>query len=120
VARTGNAAGGHVNESRRSTISSVRRCGRGLHVRQGVREKGELGLDRCGRSLPKTVNVVMMRPALSFAELPISGVFFFFCLPCQHRGAIARVAGRASCQLMNGIANGSFDGLAWDARQGAQ
>jgi 2-methylisocitrate lyase-like PEP mutase family enzyme len=72
----------------------------------GVREKGEIAL--IVRAVaPKPVNVVMMRPGLSFAELTDLGV-----RRVSIGGAIARVAWASIMSLMNGIENGSFDGLA--------
>ena len=72
----------------------------------GVREKGEIAL--IVRAVaPKPVNVVMMRPGLSLAELTDLGV-----RRVSIGGAIARVAWASIMSLMNGIESGSFDGLA--------
>ena len=72
----------------------------------GVREKGEIA-SIVRAVAPKPVNVVMMRPGLSLAELTDLGV-----RRVSIGGAIARVAWASIMSLMNGIANGSFDGLA--------
>jgi 2-methylisocitrate lyase-like PEP mutase family enzyme len=72
----------------------------------GVREKGEIA-SIVRAVAPKPVNVVMMRPGLSLAELTDLGV-----RRVSIGGAIARVAWASIMALMNGIANGSFDGLA--------
>ena len=69
-----------------------------------MREKGEIAL--IVRAVaPKPVNVVMMRPGLR--ELTDLGV-----RRVSIGGAIARVAWAGIMSLMNGIANGSFDGFA--------
>jgi 2-methylisocitrate lyase-like PEP mutase family enzyme len=72
----------------------------------GVREKGEIA-SIVRAVAPKPVNVVMMRPGLSLAELTDLGV-----RRVSIGGAIARIAWASTMALMNGIANGSFDGLA--------
>jgi 2-methylisocitrate lyase-like PEP mutase family enzyme len=72
----------------------------------GVQEKGEIA-SIVRAVAPKPVNVVMMRPGLSLAELTDLGV-----RRVSIGGAIARVAWASIMSLMNGIANGSFDGLA--------
>ena len=72
----------------------------------GVREKGEIA-SIVRAVAPKPVNVVMMRPGLSLAELTDLGV-----RRVSIGGAIARVAWASIMSLMNGITNGSFDGLA--------
>ena len=72
----------------------------------GVREKGEIA-SIVRAVAPKPVNVVMMRPGLSLAELTDLGV-----RRVSIGGAIARVAWASTIALMNGITNGSFDGLA--------
>jgi len=72
----------------------------------GVREKGEIA-SIVRAVAPKPVNVVMMRPGPSLAELTDLGV-----RRVSIGGAIARVAWASIMSLMNGIANGSFDGLA--------
>ena len=72
----------------------------------GVREKGEIAL--IVRAVaPKPVNVVMMRPGLSLAELTDLGV-----RRVSIGGAIARVAWASIVSLMDGISKGAFDGLA--------
>jgi 2-methylisocitrate lyase-like PEP mutase family enzyme len=56
---------------------------------------------------PKPVNVVMMRPGLSLAELEDLGV-----RRVSIGGALARVAWASIMSLMEGISKGSFDRLA--------
>jgi 2-methylisocitrate lyase-like PEP mutase family enzyme len=72
----------------------------------GVREKGEIA-SIVRAVAPKPVNVVMMRPGLSLAELTDLGV-----RRVSIGGAIARVAWANIISLMDGISKGSFDGLA--------
>src|SRR3979490_2835648 len=72
----------------------------------GVREKGEIA-SIVRAVAPKPVNVVMMRPGLSLAELTDLGV-----RRVSIGGAIARVAWASVISLMDGISKGSFDGLA--------
>jgi len=72
----------------------------------GVREKGEIA-SIVRAVAPKSVNVVMMRPALSLGELTDLGV-----RRVSIGGAIARVAWASIVSLMDGISKGSFDGLA--------
>jgi 2-methylisocitrate lyase-like PEP mutase family enzyme len=72
----------------------------------GVREKGEIA-SIVKAVAPKPVNVVMMRPGLSLAELTDLGV-----RRVSIGGAIARVAWARVISLMDGISKGSFDGLA--------
>jgi 2-methylisocitrate lyase-like PEP mutase family enzyme len=69
----------------------------------GAREKGEIA-SIVRAVAPKPVNVVMMRPGLSLAELGVRRVSI--------GGAIARVAWASMVSLMEGISKGSFDGLA--------
>jgi 2-methylisocitrate lyase-like PEP mutase family enzyme len=72
----------------------------------GVRNKGEIA-SIVGAVSPKPVNVVMMRPGLSLAELTDLGV-----RRVSVGGALARVAWASILSLMDGIKSGSFDGLA--------
>ena len=72
----------------------------------GVREKGEIA-SIVKAVAPKPVNVVMMRPGLSIAELTDLGV-----RRVSIGGAIARVAWASVMALMGEIKTGSFDGLA--------
>jgi 2-methylisocitrate lyase-like PEP mutase family enzyme len=72
----------------------------------GVREKDEIA-SIVRAVAPKPVNVVMMRPGLSLAELTDLGV-----RRVSIGGAIARVAWASIVSLMDGISKGAFDGLA--------
>ena len=67
----------------------------------GVQEKGEIA-SIVRAVAPKPVNVVMMRPGPSLAELTDLGV-----RRVSIGGAIARVAWASIMSLMNGIANGT-------------
>ena len=72
----------------------------------GVRDRGEIA-SIVRAVAPKPVNVVMMRPGLQLAELADLGV-----RRVSIGGALARVAWASMISVMDGIAKGSFDGLA--------
>jgi 2-methylisocitrate lyase-like PEP mutase family enzyme len=72
----------------------------------GAGEKGDIAAIVKAVS-PKPLNVVMMRPGLSLAELTDLGV-----RRVSIGGALARVAWASILFLMDGVKKGSFDGLA--------
>jgi 2-methylisocitrate lyase-like PEP mutase family enzyme len=72
----------------------------------GVRDKGEI-LSIVRAVAPKPVNVVMMRPGLSLAELADLVV-----RRVSIGGALTRVAWASIMSVMDGISRGSFDRLA--------
>lgn len=106
----GNAAGRSLHDivgDRQARC--LRRRGRGLPIRTSCAGEGRDCIDRKGgrAEAGEIVMMLMMRQGFSLGELADLGV-----RRVNIGGALARVAWASVVSLMDGIANGSFDGLA--------